>query len=70
MRKARVPFIQFMRQSKDPTVKTVLSEDAAALAGLMIALVGTALAQLTARVTSSAPDALLALGDLARELRL
>lgn len=58
VRKARVPFIQFMRQSKDPTVKTVLSEDAAALAGLMIALVGTALAQLTGKQAFDASAAI------------
>jgi cation diffusion facilitator family transporter len=44
---AGVPFVKHVRQSKDPTVKTVLSEDAAAIAGLLIALVGTALAQVT-----------------------
>jgi cation diffusion facilitator family transporter len=49
VQKADVPFMKFVRQSKEPTVKTVLSEDAAAIAGLVIALVGTALAQLTGR---------------------
>ena len=39
VRDARVPFVMHVRQSKDPTVKTVLSEDAAAIAGLLIALV-------------------------------
>jgi cation diffusion facilitator family transporter len=47
VRKAGVPFVRFVRQSKDPTVKTVLSEDAAALVGLVFALVGTIAAQLT-----------------------
>jgi cation diffusion facilitator family transporter len=47
VRTAGVPFVKHVRQSKDPTVKTVLSEDAAAIAGLVIALVGTALAQAT-----------------------
>jgi cation diffusion facilitator family transporter len=47
VRKADVPFVRFVRQSKDPTVKTVLSEDTAALVGLVFALVGTILAQLT-----------------------
>src|SRR5205085_10548233 len=46
---AGVPFVRYVRQSKDPTVKTVVSEDAAALIGLTIAPVGTALAQLTGR---------------------
>jgi cation diffusion facilitator family transporter len=49
VRDAGVPFVKYVRQSKDPTVKTVVSEDAAALAGLAIALLGTALAQLTGR---------------------
>jgi hypothetical protein len=40
-----VPLLKHVRQSKDPTVKTVLSEDTAAIAGLLIALVGTVLAQ-------------------------
>jgi cation diffusion facilitator family transporter len=49
VRDAGVPFFKYVRQSKDPTVKTVVSEDAAALVGLAVALVGTALAQLTGR---------------------
>lgn len=49
VRDARVPFVKYVRQSKDPTVKTVLSEDTAALAGLVIALAGTALAQSTGK---------------------
>ena len=48
-RAAGVPLTKFIRQSKDPTVKTVLSEDAAALAGLVIALVGTALSHATGK---------------------
>jgi cation diffusion facilitator family transporter len=48
-RSAGVPLVKFIRQSKDPTVKTVLSEDAAAIAGLVIALVGTALTQVTGK---------------------
>ena len=47
VREAGVPFLKYVRQSKDPTVKTVVSEDAAALLGLAIALAGTLLAQLT-----------------------
>jgi cation diffusion facilitator family transporter len=49
VRDTGVPFVKYVRQSKDPTVKTVVSEDAAALVGLTIALVGTALAQVTGR---------------------
>jgi hypothetical protein len=62
-----VPFVKHVRQSKDPTVKTVLSEDAAAIAGLLIALVGTALAQATG---TSAFDgaAAIAVGVLADDL--
>jgi cation diffusion facilitator family transporter len=46
---AGVPLLKHVRQSKDPTVKTVLSEDTAAIAGLLIALVGTVLAQATGK---------------------
>ena len=49
VREVGVPFVKYVRQSKDPTVKTVVSEDAAALVGLAVALLGTALAQLTGR---------------------
>jgi cation diffusion facilitator family transporter len=38
---------EFVRQSRDPTVKTVLSEDSAALAGLLIAGAGVVLHQVT-----------------------
>src|SRR5204862_4737434 len=58
VRKAGVPFVQFVRQSKDPTVKTVLSEDAAALAGLAIALAGTILAQVTGKLAFDAAAAI------------
>ena len=46
-RAAGVPLLKHVRQSKDPTVKAVLSEDSTDLVGLLIALVGTALAQAT-----------------------
>jgi cation diffusion facilitator family transporter len=39
----------FLRESDDPTVKTVLLEDTAALIGLVLAFVGVALHQLTGR---------------------
>jgi hypothetical protein len=38
-----------VRQSNDPTVKTVLFEDSAAIAGVLLALVGVGLHQLTGR---------------------
>jgi cation diffusion facilitator family transporter len=57
-RAAGVPFVKFVRQSKDPTVKTVLSEDAAALAGLVIALAGTRLTQATGKPQFDAASAI------------
>ena len=41
------PLLTYVRQSRDPTVKTVLSEDSAAIAGLVLALLGVGLHQLT-----------------------
>jgi cation diffusion facilitator family transporter len=46
-REAGVGLVPFVRISKEPAVKTVVSEDSAAVAGVVIALVGTALHQLT-----------------------
>ncbi len=46
-RAAGLPLVRFVRVSRDPTVKTVLSEDSVALVGLVLALVGIALHQLT-----------------------
>src|SRR5690606_41771412 len=40
-------FREHLRGSKDPTVKTVFSEDAAALAGILIAATGIGLHQAT-----------------------
>jgi divalent metal cation (Fe/Co/Zn/Cd) transporter len=40
-------FRSFVRQSKDPTVKTVLLEDSAALIGLTLAAIGVGMDQLT-----------------------
>ena len=44
---AGVPLVKYVRQSKDPTVKAVLSEDTTDLAGLLFALGGVGLAQAT-----------------------
>jgi cation diffusion facilitator family transporter len=46
-REAAVPLLKYVRQSKDPTVKAVLSEDTSDLVGLAIAAVGIVLAELT-----------------------
>jgi cation diffusion facilitator family transporter len=46
-REAGVPLLKYVRQSKDPTVKAVLSEDTTDLVGLTIAAVGIVLAELT-----------------------
>jgi cation diffusion facilitator family transporter len=44
---AGVPLLKYVRQSKDPTVKAVLSEDTTDLIGLAVAAVGIVLAELT-----------------------
>ena len=46
-REAGMGLVEFVRWSKEPTTKTVFSEDAAALAGLAIAFAGILLQQLT-----------------------
>jgi cation diffusion facilitator family transporter len=46
-REAELDFAEFVRTSKEPTVKTVLSEDTGAVIGVLIALAGTVLGQLT-----------------------
>ena len=46
-READMGLLEFVRWSKEPTTKTVFSEDAAALAGLVIAFGGILLQQLT-----------------------
>jgi divalent metal cation (Fe/Co/Zn/Cd) transporter len=43
----RLPLRHYIRVSKEPTAKTVVSEDAAAIAGLIIAFFGIGLDQLT-----------------------
>jgi cation diffusion facilitator family transporter len=45
--KDRLPLLPYLRRSDDPTVKTVLYEDSAALAGLLFAFAGIGLTQLT-----------------------
>ena len=49
-READLPFFAFVRESKEPTVKTVVAEDAAAVVGVVIAIAGTAAHQLTGSV--------------------
>lgn len=56
--KSGVSFVKFIRQSKEPTIKTVFSEDAAALVGLVIALAGTVLSQVTGRQAFDAAAAI------------
>lgn len=46
-REAGLPLVEFVRTSKEPASKTVFGEDAAALLGVLVAFVATALAQLT-----------------------
>jgi cation diffusion facilitator family transporter len=45
--KKETPFRRYVRESKDPTVKTVLLEDSAALLGLTLAAIGVGMDQLT-----------------------
>lgn len=46
-RAARRPLLRHVRESKDPTAKTVLSEDSAALVGLLLAAIGIGMHHLT-----------------------
>jgi cation diffusion facilitator family transporter len=46
-RRADVPFFKYIRESKDPTVKAVISEDTTDLVGLVFALAGVTLAHVT-----------------------
>jgi cation diffusion facilitator family transporter len=48
-REAGKPMLRYARQSRDPSVKLVLFEDSAALAGIVIAAAGIALGQLTGK---------------------
>src|SRR6267378_4426711 len=43
------PILRFMRETRDPTLPTVLLEDSAALLSILVAAAGLALAQLTGR---------------------
>jgi cation diffusion facilitator family transporter len=47
---ARRSPLAFVRRSPDPTVKTVASEDSVAVIGVLVALAGTALHQITGKV--------------------
>src|SRR3954471_24632045 len=46
-REAELPFIRFIRESRDPTSKAVVFEDSAAVVGLVIAALGIGLHQAT-----------------------
>lgn len=46
-RAAGKPVTRYMWESRDPTVKVVIAEDAAAVAGVLVALTGLALVQVT-----------------------
>ena len=57
--------LDFVRRSPDPTVKTGASEDTVAVVGVLVALVGTALHQLTGSVAWDAAASLVIAGLLA-----
>ena len=58
-RAAEVPLLKYIRQSKDPTVKAVLSEDSTDLVGLLFAAVGVGLRALTGQQAWDAGAAIL-----------
>src|SRR3954452_665238 len=58
-RETGLPFLRFIRESRDPTSKSVVFEDSAAVAGLFIAAAGIGMHQLTGQ---SAWDAAGAIG--------
>jgi cation diffusion facilitator family transporter len=53
-----LPFLQFIRQSRDPTSKAVVFEDSAAVIGLVIAAIGIGLHQLTGHAAWDAAAAI------------
>lgn len=59
----QVPLLRYVRESRDPNVKMVLFEDTAALIGLLLALVGIVLDELTG-ATVFDPAASIAIGGL------
>jgi cation diffusion facilitator family transporter len=62
-RDAGLPLLRYVRSSRDPNVKMVLFEDTAALAGLVLALVGILLDQVSGSSTFD-PSASIAIGAL------
>jgi cation diffusion facilitator family transporter len=56
---ARRPFTGYVRSSRDPTTKVVVFEDSAAVIGVVIALIGVGLHQLTGKAAFDAIGALL-----------
>ncbi len=47
---AGLPLVRFIRESREPTTKTVVAEDTVAVTGVLVAILGTALHQLTGDV--------------------
>jgi len=58
-RHAGLPFERFLRQSRNPTSKTVVFEDGAAIAGILLAFAGVGLHQLTGDKTFDAAASIL-----------
>jgi cation diffusion facilitator family transporter len=56
---ANLPVKAYVQQSHDPTVKTVLFEDSAAIAGVLLALAGVGLHQLTGKAFFDAAASIL-----------
>jgi cation diffusion facilitator family transporter len=64
-REAGEPHVRFVRRSRDPTTKTVLFEDTAAVTGVLFALAGVALHQVTGNAAFDGAASLAIAGLLA-----